>query len=117
MARLVVGDVVVVPFPFADLTGSKRRPAVIVAMPEPGDDVVLCLITSRPPRDDYWTLLDESSFSSGGLRVSSYARANRLFTADAAIVASVAGRLSAESIDGIIGKVRALFGPHVSSTT
>jgi len=30
MARFVVGDVVVVPFPFADLSGAKRRPAVVV---------------------------------------------------------------------------------------
>jgi mRNA interferase MazF len=37
--------VVVVPFPFSDLTQSKRRPAVVVANLT-GDDVILCQITS-----------------------------------------------------------------------
>ena len=31
MEGLVKGDVVVVPFPFSDLSASKRRPAVVVA--------------------------------------------------------------------------------------
>jgi mRNA interferase MazF len=30
MDRFVKGDVVVIPFPFSDLTGSKRRPALIL---------------------------------------------------------------------------------------
>jgi len=31
MARFIKGDVVVVPFPFSDLTQVKRRPALVVA--------------------------------------------------------------------------------------
>ena len=50
MARFVRGDVVVVPFPFSDLSDTKRRPAlVIVAMG--GDDLLLCQITSQTVRD------------------------------------------------------------------
>ena len=44
MARFVKGDVVVVPFPFSDLSQSKRRPALIIASLE-GDDAILCQIT------------------------------------------------------------------------
>lgn len=40
------GDVVVVPFPFSDLTQAKRRPALVIAELE-GDDLILCQITSR----------------------------------------------------------------------
>ncbi|MDL5503395.1 MAG: hypothetical protein QSU88_09280 [Candidatus Methanoperedens sp.] len=32
MARFVKGDVVVVPFPFSDLSQSKRRPALVIAV-------------------------------------------------------------------------------------
>lgn len=46
MARFVKGDVVVVPFPFSDLTSAKRRPALILAELE-GDDRILCQITSQ----------------------------------------------------------------------
>ncbi len=41
MAKFVKGDVVVVPFPFSDLTHSKRRPALVVSKLE-GDDLILC---------------------------------------------------------------------------
>ncbi|MEK6725726.1 MAG: hypothetical protein AABY54_04135 [Deltaproteobacteria bacterium] len=37
MAKFIKGDVVVVPFPFSDLTQSKRRPALVVSTLE-GDD-------------------------------------------------------------------------------
>ncbi|HYU19859.1 MAG TPA: type II toxin-antitoxin system PemK/MazF family toxin, partial [Chloroflexota bacterium] len=47
---MVRGDVVLVPFPFTDLTGQKRRPALVVS-PDGFDpeDLVLCAITSRVP--------------------------------------------------------------------
>ncbi len=49
MAEFVKGDVVVVPFPFSDLTQAKRRPALVIATLA-GDDLILCQITSRPDR-------------------------------------------------------------------
>ncbi|MCK4735836.1 MAG: hypothetical protein KAT65_25505 [Methanophagales archaeon] len=41
MERFVKGDVVVVPFPFSDLSSAKRRPALVIAELE-GDDLSLC---------------------------------------------------------------------------
>ena len=52
MAKFVKGDVVVVPFPFSDLTQAKRRPALVLAQLE-GDDVILCQITSKTIKDNY----------------------------------------------------------------
>jgi mRNA interferase MazF len=48
MGKFMKGDVVVIPFPFSDLSGSKCRPAFVLADLE-GDDVVLCQITSVVP--------------------------------------------------------------------
>jgi PemK-like, MazF-like toxin of type II toxin-antitoxin system len=45
MAKFIVGDVVIVPFPFSDLTQTKRRPALVVASLS-GEDLILCQITS-----------------------------------------------------------------------
>jgi mRNA interferase MazF len=44
------GDVVLVPFPFTDQTGNKRRPAVIVSNRSinNSDDVILAQITTQP---------------------------------------------------------------------
>ncbi len=45
MEKFVKGDIVVVPFPFSNLTRAKRRPALVIT-PLAGDDVILCQITS-----------------------------------------------------------------------
>ncbi|MEJ7870921.1 MAG: type II toxin-antitoxin system PemK/MazF family toxin [Rubrobacteraceae bacterium] len=45
-----MGTVVFVPFPFTDLSGRKRRPALVVSSGFDGEDVILCAITSRVPR-------------------------------------------------------------------
>ena len=52
MERFVKGDVVVIPSPFSDLTGSKKRPALVISNLR-GDDFILCQITSRNIRDEY----------------------------------------------------------------
>jgi len=93
LGKPVAGDVVIVPFPFSDLTQSKRRPALVLASLD-GDDLILCMITSRDVRDRYALPLDHSEFTSGGLPVPSNIRPSRLFTADVAIVSRVVGRIS-----------------------
>ncbi len=61
MERFVKGDVVVVPFPFSDLTQSKRRPALVIAELE-GDDLILCQITSQSIKDKYAVSIYETDF-------------------------------------------------------
>ncbi|MGV0106530.1 hypothetical protein [Nostoc sp. DSM 114167] len=64
MAGFVKGDVVIVPFPFSDLTGTKRRPALVIATFQ-RDDLILCQITSQAVGDIYAIQLDNSDFSYG----------------------------------------------------
>jgi mRNA interferase MazF len=42
-----IGSVVLVPFPFSDLSNSKKRPALVVASADRGD-WILCQITINP---------------------------------------------------------------------
>lgn len=81
MARFVKGDIIVVPFPFSDLTQAKRRPALVISALE-GNDLILCQITSQSVRDNYAILLDDKDFNTGSLKQSSNIRPNRIFTAD-----------------------------------
>ena len=83
------GDVVVVPFPFSDLTQAKRRPALVVSELE-GDDLLLCQITSQP-KDNTSVPLTTKDFSSGTLPVNSYIRPTRIFTADKSTIIRKAG--------------------------
>ncbi|NOT01108.1 MAG: type II toxin-antitoxin system PemK/MazF family toxin [Phycisphaerales bacterium] len=105
MEEPMKGDVVVVPFPFSELTDAKRRPALVVAS-LPGDDRILCQITSRPIRDSLAVSLEDDDFREGGLRQSSNIRPNRLFTADRRLILYRIGRLSAakltEAVDAIV---------------
>jgi mRNA interferase MazF len=93
------GKVVVVPFPFSDLSDSKRRPALVVA-DLAGDDLILCQITSQQTRRDAYSIsLTNADFSTGSLNQDSHIRPNRLFTADARIILYEVGQLKNEKFD------------------
>ena len=98
------GDVVVVPFPFSDLTQAKRRPALVISALE-GDDLILCQITSQYIRDNYAVSLTDKDFQTGSLKQPSNVRPNRLFTADSHIVLYRVGSLRVEKLNEIIEKV------------
>jgi mRNA interferase MazF len=100
----VKGDVVVVPFPFSDLSASKRRPALVLA-PLQGDDAILCQITSRDVRDGYAIPLVQGEFVSGSLRKDSNIRPNRLFTAEQSIILYAAGRVTRGKVDQVVEAV------------
>jgi mRNA interferase MazF len=67
------GQVVIVHFPFSDLSASKLRPAIVLAAAGRGD-WVLCQITSKSYGDPRAIQLDTADFVSGSLRLTSYAR-------------------------------------------
>ncbi|MGB7534014.1 MAG: type II toxin-antitoxin system PemK/MazF family toxin [Halobacteriota archaeon] len=100
MARFVKGDIVVVPFPFSDLTSAKRRPALVIVELE-GDDLILCQITSQQIRDRYAILIDDSDFEDGTLRQTSNVRPNRIFTADRHIILYIVGHLKPEKVNEV----------------
>jgi len=78
MEEFVRGNVVVIPFPFSDLSATKRRPALVLANLA-GNDILLCQITSRCPNEKYAILLKTTDFTSGMLPVDSYIRPTRIF--------------------------------------
>jgi mRNA interferase MazF len=104
MVAPAVGQVVLVPFPFSDLTSAKLRPAVVLA--DAGrDDWVLCQVTSNPYSDSHAIQLVESSFRSGSLQVTSYARPGKLFTANNRLMVLQAGHLKMERARDIVEAV------------
>jgi mRNA interferase MazF len=85
MAGFVKGEDVVIPFPFSDLSGSKKRPALVLANLD-GDVILLCQITSQQSRHKQTVPLLKNDFLNGSLPVSSFVRPLRIFTADKAII-------------------------------
>jgi len=100
MGALAAGQVVLVHFPFSDLTASKLRPAVVLANGGRGD-WILCQITSNTYGDPRAIALADADFASGSLRRSSVARPGKLFTAHTSLVARQIGVLKAEKFSAI----------------
>lgn len=98
------GAVVLVPFPFSDLSRSKLRPAVILA--DAGkNDLILCQITSNPYSDPRAIELINDSFDSGSSRMTSYARPSKLFSANRSLLVAQVGILSNNIFKQIIEAV------------
>ncbi len=107
MERFVKGDVVIVPFPFAEMNAAKRRPAVVVACLE-GDDLILCEITSSRV-DKYSIQIGINDFAKGKLQVASSARPNRLFTFYNKSIEYKIGRLTDQKTREIIKKIEEIL--------
>jgi mRNA interferase MazF len=98
------GAVVLVPFPFSDLSETKLRPALVLADAGRGDRI-LCQVTSNPYGDARAIALDDDSFATGSLRVASYLRPGKLFTAHRQLIVAQVGTLRAEVFNHVVEAV------------
>lgn len=105
-----VGVVDLVRFPFTDLSQSKLRPAACLADAGRGD-WVLCQITSNPCGDPTSQRLESTDFATDDLRVTSFARPGKLFTANTALIVRTIGFLTIEARERVITAVVDLLRP------
>lgn len=98
------GAVVLVRFPFSDLSASKRRPAVLLANVGRGD-AILVQVTSNPYADPRAVELTADSFTDGSLDRTSYARPGKLFTANETLIAREVGALTPTAFDSVLSAV------------
>lgn len=104
MVSPATGTVVMVPFPFSDLSRSKLRPAVVLANAG-RDDLVLCQVTSNPYGDPRAIRLTDRDYQIGSLRVTGYARPAKLFTANRSLVVTNVGDLTPEILERIVSTI------------
>ena len=93
MVTPVTGSVVLVPFPFSDLSASKLRPALVIASSGRGDWVCV-QITSNPYSDLSAVEVSDGDFQEGSLNRISYVRPGKLFTANQTLFRRSVGRLT-----------------------
>ena len=108
MGAFAAGQVVLLPFPFSDLSQSKFRPALLLADAERGDWIA-CQITSNPYADAHAVLLANDDFISGGLQRLSYVRPGKLFTANATLFAATVGVIVADKLEATRNAIVALI--------
>ena len=79
-------DIVLIPFPYSDLTGAKLRPALILSnsLINRTDDRICCLITSNPTKEGI--IVEKTDFYSGRLPFKSWVKPHRIFTINQKII-------------------------------
>lgn len=115
------GDLVLVPFPFTDLSAIKQRPAIVVSpswFNGSRQDVVLAAVTSQPhalrdPRID--VALTKQDLASGSLVAPSVVSTAKLFTCEQKFIIKQVGTLAAAKRDQVLAALCFLFEPSPSS--
>jgi mRNA interferase MazF len=97
MERFVKGNVVVLEFPYADLSKTKKRPSLIVANLK-GDNLILCQITGQPRPDPDLINLKKEDFQTGSLQRDSFIMPSFLFTIHKSKINYSAGKLKQEKM-------------------
>jgi mRNA interferase MazF len=96
------GDIVLVPFPFTDLSGTKLRPGLVLWIDTIGDDVTLCFISSQNisslSPEEFILEPSDPDFTSTGLRVASKVRVTRITTIERRLITRRIGKLGASQI-------------------
>jgi mRNA interferase MazF len=110
MEGLVAGDVVVVDYPYTDLSTTKRRPALIVATLPGTSNAIFCQITSQFTYDSSAVTLTDEDFETGALtQPISNIRPNYLHTLDVSLAIRRVGHLRDDRLGVVLEAIRAFF--------
>lgn len=108
------GLIVLVPFPFSDLSGDKVRPALVVAHPRRADDLIVAFISSQT-KDKHLGPVDialgqsHSSFEQSGLKIDSVIKLAKLATLEQKIVLGELGNINDQLQKEVDKKLLSLF--------
>jgi mRNA interferase MazF len=103
---MVKGDIVLITFPFTNLSGSKLRPAVILA--NTAFDPTVCFITTQIGWQENTDLLLTPSMTNG-LRKQSLIRTSKIATIDRSLAKGLLGKLSKQDIGDLDKKLKILL--------
>lgn len=108
------GDIILVPFPFTDLTTFKQRPAVIISSSKfnrARGDVIIAAITShiegKMAEDEY--RLDKSEQHAAGLPLPSIIKLGKIVTLDQRLIRKTLGRLPKKTMNLIVSKIHKII--------
>ena len=100
------GDIILITFPFTDLSGSKLRPALVLA--DNSFDITVCFITTQTQWQEQTDVLIIPN-ATNGLRIQSYIRTSKIATLDRSLAKGLLGKLSDVEIIELNIKLKALF--------
>ena len=113
MAAPAAGQVVLIPFPYSDLSQYKVRPTVCLAVSVP-NDVVMCQVTSNAYGDSKAVSLVDEDFQSGGLDRMSFARPGKSLPSHSSIIIRDLGRLTSAATARLLAAVVEVFSDRTT---
>lgn len=108
MERFVKGDVVVLPFPYTDLSTIKKRPALVIAALR-GQNIILAQITTVKREDEDLISLTKKDFETGFLKQDSFIMLSIISTAERSTVTYKIGKIKKEKIREVEKKLVEIF--------
>jgi mRNA interferase MazF len=103
------GDLLLVPFPFTDLSAAKRRPVLALTDADSYGDVVALPVTSRP-QAEHGVSIAAADMLTGTLPAPSWIRTNRIVTLNTTLVVKPVGTVAAPVIDAAVARFCAYIG-------
>lgn len=103
---MVKGDIVLISFPFTNLSGGKLRPAVVLI--EADLDLIVCFVTSQINWQGTTDIL-LSPTALNGLKKQSLIRTAKIATINKSLAKGLLGRLSSDNLTDLDNKLRMLF--------
>ena len=116
-AALQRGDIVLVPFPFTDLSTEKLRPAVVIYVDPHKTDFIIAFISSvvspgELSETDYLLRPDNTDFNQTGLKKASTFRMSKLLTIERSKIIRRLGRVSPAIQKELDIRLRRAIGLH-----
>lgn len=106
------GDIVLVPFPFTDLTSSKKRPALVISpdsFNSRQQDLILAAITSHLAAEQDTLLIGDRDFAEGSLPKKSVVKPTKLFTIHSTLVLKKICALRRAKTTEVLNALREFF--------
>ena len=102
------GSIVLIPFPFTDLSGVKVRPAVIVSSKTIGDDIIVAFISTNTKKKGKFEVFLKMN-TENGLKSNSVVVVSKIATLEKKTILGEIGQVSHVEIEQIQGKIKSLF--------
>lgn len=98
-------DIILIPFPFSDLSTSKRRPAIVISNSSynmHNDDVIYCAITSNPRNYAGCVPINNSDLENGYLKYESQIKPTKIFALNKNLILKSFAKLNTEKSKEVI---------------
>lgn len=95
------GEIVLIPFPYSDLTTTKKRPVPALTPPDKNGDFIALAVTSVET-PEYAVKLENKALTAGRLPKPSWVRVDKVFTLSTSSIIKCFGTLKSDVFKGVL---------------